>query len=169
MTLVKITREHPRALNSPAQATISSQAGDRSVASKMVSKQGNPFYSYDSIFTFGLIGPLRAGAHQGRKIFLPEPQGHVHQADEHRHLHQGADDRGKGLTRLEAEDCHRHRDGQLKIVAGRGKRQGGGNAITRPGLGRHIKSDEKHHHEIDDQGNGDPDHVQGQSPRYTRL
>ena len=36
ITWVKITWEHPRALNSPAQATISSQAGDRSVANTMV-------------------------------------------------------------------------------------------------------------------------------------
>ena len=103
-----------------------------------------------------------ARAHQGRKIFFPEPQGHVHQADEHRHLHQGADDRGEGLPRPEAEDRHRHRNGQLKVVAGGGKGQGGGNPIARPGFGRHIKRHKEHDEEINGQGDGDAHHVQGE-------
>jgi hypothetical protein len=85
-----------------------------------------------------------------------------HEADEHRDLHQGADDRGEGLAGIEAEDGHRHGNGQFEIIAGRSEGQRGGDAVIRARLGRHEEGEKKHHQEIDDQGDGDAHHIQGE-------
>jgi len=51
-----------------------------------------------------------------REIPAPEPEGRVHQGDQHRHLDEGADDRRKGLAGIDAENRHGHRDGKFKVV-----------------------------------------------------
>ena len=61
-----------------------------------------------------------------RKISALKAQGHIDQADEHRYLDQGADDRGECLARIDAEDGHGHGDGQFEVVGRRGEAQGGG-------------------------------------------
>ena len=50
-----------------------------------------------------------------------EAQGNIHQRDHHRHLDQGADDRGKCRSGIDSEHRDRDRDGQLEIVRGGGK------------------------------------------------
>ena len=55
------------------------------------------------------------------KIFTFEPERHVDQGDQHRHLHQGTDYRRKGLPGVDAEHGDSHGDGQLEVVGGGGK------------------------------------------------
>ena len=77
-------------------------------------------------------------AAHGRVGRLPAPvaplevQGHVHEADEHRHLHQRADDGGEGLARVQAEDGDGDRDGKLEVV--RGGREGEGGRLRVVGM-----------------------------------
>jgi hypothetical protein len=57
------------------------------------------------------------------KILSFEPEGGIHQADQHRHLDQGTDHRGKRLAGIDAEHGHRHGDGQLEIIGSGRKTQ----------------------------------------------
>ena len=90
-----------------------------------------------------------------------EPEGNVDQADHDRHFHQGTDHRGKGRPGIEAEDRHGHGDGEFKVVAGSRKSQGSGFAVVGPDLPAHPERHKKHHHEVDQERDGDAHHVQG--------
>ena len=68
------------------------------------------------------------------KILALEPQSDIDQADQDRHLHQGTDHGGKGLARINAEDRHRHGDGQFEIIGGGRKTQSGGLLVGGAGL-----------------------------------
>ena len=59
------------------------------------------------------------------KILLLESEGKIYQGDQHRHLDQRPDDRGKGLTGIDAENGDGHGDGQLEVVGGGGEGEGG--------------------------------------------
>ena len=85
------------------------------------------------------------GAGSSAKYCVAERERDVHQADEHRHLDERADDGGEGLAAVDAEDRDAHRDGELEVVraGGEGERRGLGVAQA-DGLG-----DEERHEEHD--------------------
>ena len=70
------------------------------------------------------------GLHRKGEIFPLEPEGHVDQADQHRHLHQRTDDRGKRRPGLNTEDRDGHGDGQFEIIGGGSEGKGGGLLVS---------------------------------------
>ena len=94
--------------------------------------------------------------HGIRKIFLLKPQSNIDQTDEYRHFYQRTDNCGKSLAGIDAEDSHGHGNGQLKIIGGGCKRQGGSLLIGGLQFHGHEKTDQKHDQKIDAQRNGDP-------------
>ena len=88
----------------------------------------------------GHMAETGGGFHGIGKILLLEPEGHVDEADEDRHLHQGPDDRGKGLAGVYPEDGHGHGD-ELGHQREAGSHAGGhGQAIAwRSGSGTAIQ------------------------------
>ena len=80
-------------------------------------------------------------------IAPPEIEGHVHQADQDRHLNEGADNRRESLAGVDAEDRHGHGDRQLEVVAGGGEGQGRRLCVVRSGLHAHEERDKEHDHE----------------------
>jgi hypothetical protein len=91
-----------------------------------------------------------------------EPQGHVHEADEHRHLDERTDDRREGDARADAEDRDGHGDGEFEVVARGGEGQGGRAAVVGPELSAHEKTNQEHDDEIDGQRNGDAHDIERQ-------
>jgi len=66
-----------------------------------------PSWGRMMILTFGsdnLVSLLLVGLHI--KQALPEIESNIDEADQHRHLDKRPDDRGKGHTGADAENCH---------------------------------------------------------------
>ena len=93
---------------------------------------------------------------------MGETQSYVDQADHHRYLDQGTDNGGKCLAGVDPEHGNRHGDGQLEIVAGGSESERGCLPVVNPRFHTDEEGDEKHHHEVDQQRNGNSHHVQGQ-------
>eukprot|EP01022_Parablepharisma_sp_SALTPOND_P017192 TRINITY_DN2694_c2_g1_i2.p1 TRINITY_DN2694_c2_g1~~TRINITY_DN2694_c2_g1_i2.p1 ORF type:complete len:569 (-),score=155.47 TRINITY_DN2694_c2_g1_i2:132-1838(-) len=144
--------------------TLNLQSRSRARASPACRTKGplpGPGFSRSGGFA-GHVAHPGGGVHLVGEVAPLQPQGHVDQADKDRHLHQGADHRGKGLAAVNAEHGHGHGDGQLKVVRGGGEAQGGGLLIGGPGLEREPEAGQEHHHKVDAQGQSHPQHVQGQ-------
>ena len=106
--------------------------------------------------------PVRLLDNFAREILPAEPQRDVHQTDEHRHLDERPDDRGKSHARGDAEDGDGHGDGQLEIVACRGEGQRGAAGVVRPDPPPEEKADPKHEDKINGQRHRDAQHVERQ-------
>ena len=89
-----------------------------------------------------------------------QPQRNLHQQNQRRDLDQRADHRGKGRAGVEAEDGHRNRDGQLEVIARRGERERGRLRVIGARLAAHPEADKEHHHKVDQQRQGDAQHIQ---------
>ena len=83
------------------------------------------------------------------------------QIDQHGHLYQGTDNRGKGLAGVNTENGDRHCDRQLKVVGSGRKRQGSGLAVMCPHFSAQVKGDDKHENKIDQKRYGNANHIHG--------
>ena len=91
----------------------------------------------------------------GLEISALEVEGYVHQADEHGHLYQGADDRSEGLSGADAEYRHSYGDGQLEVVAGSSEGEARRLGIVSSYSLAHVERDQEHDHEVNKQRYGD--------------
>ena len=91
-----------------------------------------------------------------------EPERHVHQGDQHRHLDQRPDHRRERRAAADPERRHRHRDRQLEVVGRRRERERGRLPVCRAGAHAHPERDQEHHHEVDQQRDRDPHDVERQ-------
>ncbi len=89
-----------------------------------------------------------------------QPQRNLHQQNQRRDLDQRADHRGKGRAGVEAEDRDRNRDSQLEVIARRGERERGRLRVIGTCLASHPETHKEHHHKIDQQRNGNTQHIQ---------
>ncbi len=94
------------------------------------------------------------------KKTLLKKECHVDQPDHHRHFHQRPDDGCKGLAGGNPEDRHGHGDGQLEVIAGCREGERGRLLVVRADRLAHQEADQEHDHEVDQQRDGDPHHVQ---------
>ena len=91
-----------------------------------------------------------------------EEEGDVDQADEHRDLDERPDDRRERRPRVDAEDRDRHGDRQLEVVRRRREGERRRLRVVGPELPPHPERDEEHHDEVDEQRQGDAEHVERQ-------
>ncbi|MNV42290.1 hypothetical protein D3C71_1339590 [compost metagenome] len=96
-------------------------------------------------------------------------QGHVDQGNQHGHFNQGAYHTGEGLIRAQPEHGDGDRNGQLEVIAGRSKGDGGVLVIGNAQLLAHQEAGEEHQHKVDHQGHGDPQHIHGQLDYHLPL
>ena len=91
---------------------------------------------------------------------VPQPQGYIHQGNQNRDLYQRTNHRSKSFPGIDAENSHRHCNGQLKIIAGCSKGNGGCFGIICTDPFSHKKGNQEHHNKIDHQRYGNSDNIQ---------
>src|SRR6187200_979962 len=90
------------------------------------------------------------------------PEGDVHEADENRHLDERADDRRERRAAVNTEARDGDRDGELEVVGGGRERERRCLLVVGAHALAHEERDREHHHEVDEQRYGDPQHIEWQ-------
>ena len=116
----------------------------------LISGQTHCGYAMSPSLSSGATCPVRPGQ------AAAQPQGDVHQGEEHRHLDQGSDHAGQCLSGGDPEDPDRHGDGELEVVAGGGEGQGRRSRVGQGECAPDGEAQEPHDEEVAEQRKGDP-------------
>ena len=82
------------------------------------------------------------------------------QTDHDRDFNQGTDDGRESSAVMDAEGCDRHGDGQFEVIRCCSKRKSRRLPVGSSHFMTHDKRNQKHHHEINQQRNGNANDIQ---------
>src|SRR5690242_4462741 len=94
---------------------------------------------------------------------LLQPEGQVHEPDQCRYFDERPDHAGESLTGGDPKHADSHCDGQLEVVPGGGERKARGLLVVEAKTPRDEEGAGKHHPEVDEQRDRDPQHVHRQA------
>ena len=97
------------------------------------------------------------------------PQGHMDQANQHRHFDQRPDDSREGDTTVDTKGGNRHSDGEFKVVRRRGEGERGGLLVVGTDALAQEEGHNEHDDEVESQWHGDADASSGSCTMVSPL